>query len=477
MRRAGVRSRQPGRGRARGVRFAKPASERVWAAGFAFAVAFASAVAFSLFLPGAASAQWAGGPVSGGMGGTGAVWARGVDALDFNPANLAFSRGWSVSLVDLGAAGLLTGTTMGDLWDIATAAGDGDRALVERLPADGFRVSALTEGFAASKGAEAGDFPSPEATLPGFALSWGPVGLRVRNRVLAEATMSKEVADLTVTGFNPERIREYAVRETGFRVASFTEMTLGYGFTIADRLGVGVAARYVQGHRLAQGRFFEPEIDLDQESLRVTGVAVEAPGGSGWGLDLGLALDLGRGWAASLAVQNAAQRMTWDDALRSHEAAFTDDDFDSEDLTELLDRFADTPLDPGAVSLPVFEAARGLFSQAYFPTVYRAGVGWEGTRGTRVELDASAVSPRGRQRTPWEQRLSAGVEQRLKFLVVRGGYALAEDGLRALTGGIGLRVGPVRLDVGAGKLSGDLDGIPYDGLQGSVGLSVRGGGL
>ncbi len=444
---------------------------------FAYAAAAAAfALGCALSLPCAASAQWAGGPVSGGMGGTGVVWSRGVDALDFNPANLGFSRGWSLSLVDLGAAGLLTGTTMEDLWDIATAAGEGDQALVDRLPAGGFRVSALTEGYAVSKGAEAGDFPSPEATLPGFALSWGPVGLRVRNRVLAEAAMSREVADLTVSGFNPERIREYAVRETGFRVASFTEMTLGYGFTFADRLGLGIAARYVQGHRLVQGRFFEPEIDLNDETLRLTGVAVEAPGGSGWGVDVGLALDMGRGWAMSLAAQNIAQRMTWDDALRSHEATFTDDDFDSSDLTELLDRFADTPLDPSGVSLATFEAARGLFAQAYFPTVYRAGVGWEGIHGTRVELDASAVSPRGRQSAPWEQRVSAGVEQRLKFLVLRGGYAVAEDGLKALTAGVGLRVGPIRLDVGAGRLSGDLDGIAYDGVQGSVGLSVRGGG-
>ena len=446
------------------VRFANAAV----AAGLALGCAYA--------LPGAASAQWAGGPVSGGMGGTGAVWARGVDALDFNPANLGLTRGWSLSLVDLGAAGLLTGTTMQDLWDIATAAGEGDPALVDRLPADGFRVSALTEGYAVSKGAEAGDFPSPQATLPGFALSWGPVGLRVRNRVLAEASMSREVADLTVSGFNPERIREYAVRETGFRVASFTEMTLGYGFAVADRLAIGAAARYVQGHRLAQGRFFEPEIDLNDETLRLTGVAVEAPGGSGWGLDLGLALDLGRGWGMSLAAQNVAQRMTWDDALRSHEAVFTDADFESADLTELLDRFADTPLDAGAVSLPVFEAARGLFAQAYFPTVYRAGVGWAGSRGTRLELDASAVSPRGRQSAPWEQRVAAGVEQRLKFLVLRTGYAFAEDGLKSLTAGVGLRVGPVRLDVGAGRLSGELHGIPYDGVQGSVGLSLRGGG-
>ncbi|MDP2959129.1 MAG: hypothetical protein Q8N53_22095 [Longimicrobiales bacterium] len=437
-------------------------------------VAAALAVAFAA--PVGAAAQWATGPVSGAMGGAGMVWATGVDAVELNPANLGFGRGWSLSLLDVGAAGLVTGTTLEDLWEIATAAGKGDRAVVDRLPLDGFRVAAVTEGYALSLGAEVADVPSPQALLPGFGLSWGPIGLRVRSRVLADAAMSREVADLTVSGFNPERIREYAVRETGFRVASFTEMTLAYGFAVAGRLGVGAGVRYVQGHRLAQGRFFEPEIDLDDETLRLNGVAVEAPGGTGWGVDLGLAVELGGGVRMSLAAQNVAQRMSWDEQLRTHEAVFTDDDFDSAELADLLDRFAETPLDPSAVDLPVYEAARGLFTQAYFPTVYRAGLGWAGGSGTRLEVNASAVSPRGRQSAPWEQRLSAGVEQRLKFLVLRAGYARAEDGIAALTGGLGLRVGPIRLDVAAGKLSGELNGIGYDGLQGSLGLSLAGGG-
>ena len=439
------------------------------------AVALA-AVLVGLAVPAPVAAQWATGPVSGALGGAGMVWARGVDAVELNPANLGLERGWSLSLLDVGAAGLLTGTTLEDLWEIATAAGEGDAAVVARLPDDGFRVSAMSEGYALSLGAEAADVPSPQASIPSVGLSWGPVGLRARSRVLAEGAMSREVADLTVSGFNPERIKEYAVRETGFRVASFTEVTLAYGLSLADRLGVGIGVRYVQGHRLAQGRFFEPEIDLDEETLQLTGVAVEAPGGTGWGVDLGLAVELGGGVRLSLAGRNVAQRMTWDDALRTHEAVFTDEDFDDSDFEELLDRFADTPLDPSGVSLPVFEAARGLFAESYFPTVYRAGLGWAGEHGTFVEVNASSVSPRGRERAPWEQRVALGVEQRLEFLVLRAGYARAEDGISALTGGLGLRIGPVRLDMAAGKLSGDLDGIGYDGLQGSVGLSLAGGG-
>lgn len=436
----------------------------------------AAAALLGLALPAGLSAQWARGPVSAALGGGGMVWASGVDAVELNPANLAFGRGWSLSLFDVGAAGLLTGTTLADLEEIATAAGEGDRAVVDRLPADGFRLSAAAEGFLLSKGAEAAEVPTPGATLPTLGLSWGPVGLRVRSRVLAEAAMSREVADLTVSGFNPERIREYAVRETGFRAASFTEVTGAYGVSLAGRLGLGVGLRWVKGHRLAQGRFFEPEVDLNEETLRLTGVTVEAPGGSGWGLDLGTSLDLGRGVRVSLAARNLLQRMTWDDALRSHEAVFTDDDFDDADLADLLDRFADTPLDPEAVSLPVFEAARGLFEESYFPAEYRLGVGWEGARGTRVEVNAAAVEPRGREAAPWEERVSAGVEQRLGFLVLRAGYARADDGITALTGGLGLRAGPVRLDLAAGRLSGSGSFADHDGLHGSLALSLAGGG-
>lgn len=440
-------------------------------------VGLASLLALAPLLPPApAAAQWAAGPVSGALGGVGAVWSRGVDAVELNPANLAFGRGWSVSLLDAGAAGLVRGATLGDLREIATAGGDGDRSVIQRLPADGLRVTSMTDGFFLSRGARAADLPSPGASLPSLGVSWGSFGVRVRSRVLAEAAMSQEVADLAVSGFNPERIRDYAVRETGFRVTSYTETTVAYATSLGGVLGAGVGVRWVQGHRLAQARFFEPEIDLDNETMRLSGVSVEAPGGRGWGVDVGLTLDVGGGVMVSLSGQNVVQRMTWDDALRSHEAVFTDEDFDGADLGELLDRFVDSPLDPEGVSLPVFEAARGLFTQAYFPAVYRAGVGWEGGAGTRVEINGAVVAPRGRQAPPWEQRVAAGVEQRLGFLALRAGYARARDGVAALSGGLGLRAGPLRLDLAAGRLSGSRDGIRYDGLQGSLGLSVAGGG-
>ena len=314
-----------------------------------------------------ARAQFSPGARSAGMAGAGLVFATGLDAVEWNPANLAWSNGWDVSLFEFGAAGLLTGTTIEDLIEIASAGGDGDATVVSRLPADGFTLSTTLEGFAGARAASVADLPEVGSSIPTVGIAIGPVALRVRSRLMAEASMSRELADLTVTGYNPERIREYAVRNTAFRAASFTEITLGYGVTIGERLALGLGVRSVRGHGLSQGRFFEPVVDLDEETLAVTGAAVEASGGSGYGLDLGMALDLGAGVRVSLVGTNFMQCMTWDEELVAHQAVFSDDDFDDSDITELIDRFEDMSVEAQGVSLAVFEASRGLFRAVVLP--------------------------------------------------------------------------------------------------------------
>ena len=422
-----------------------------------------------------ARAQFSPGARSAGMAGAGLLFATGLDAVEWNPANLAWSRGWDVSLYEFGAAGLLTGTTIEDLIEIATAAGDGDASVVSRLPADGLRLSTTLEGFVTANAASLADLPEAGSPLPSVGIAVGPVALRVRSRFMADASVSREIVDLAVSGYNPERIQEYAVRNTSIRTVSFTEVTLAYGLTLGERFALGLAARSIRGHSLFQSRFFEPEVDLDAETLAVTAATVEAPGGTGYGFDVGMALDLGAGVRVSMVGSNLFQRMTWDEDLVGRQAVFSDTDFDSADIIELIDRFEEAPIEAEGVSLTVFEAARGLFRQSYFPMTIRAGLGWT-HGGTSVEVVGVAVSPRGRHYSPWDERVSAGLEQRLAFLTLRGGYSLSKDGLSSMAAGLGLGLGPVKFEVGAGRFSGTLNGVDYDGAQVTIALSVRGGG-
>ncbi|MDH3227570.1 MAG: hypothetical protein OEM67_10855, partial [Thermoleophilia bacterium] len=372
------------------------------------------ATALAVLTPAGVLAQFSPGARSVGMGGAGMVFSSGVDAIEWNPANLALGGGWNVSVGEVGVAALLSGVTFEDLQDIVDASGSGNSALLARIPASGLSLATVTEGFATARAASSGDVPQPGSPLPSIGITVGQLGLRVRSRVLGEARLSKEIVDLIVNGFDPAQIQNYRVGNTGFRTTSFSEITAGYGSILGARLALGVGVRYVQGHSLTEGRFFGPVVDLVNETVEVTGVAVESTGGSGYGVDVGAALDLIAGLRVSASATNVIQKMSWDDALIGHEATFigcnnpgtpscpNGDDFDLE-FEELIDRFQGRPIDPGSVSIPVYQTAQELFRGAFFPTVFRLGAGWR-AGGTIVELVGATVSPRGRQRSQWDER-------------------------------------------------------------------------
>ncbi len=428
--------------------------------------------------------QMAAGTRSVAMGGGGMVFATGVDAVDWNPANLGWSRGWNISLFEVGFAGLGDGLTVDEL---RTILGDDQPGLnvssvVAGLPEDGFRFTGVFEGFATAFVAELFDVPQPGAPLPTLGIAVGPVAFRIRSRVFSDVVLSKPLADLVGNGFEQERLLDYAVGNTAWRAVSLTEHTVAYGTQFGGLLSVGVAGRYVKGHKLLDGRLFEPQINITSETLTIQSVSVESSGGSGYGLDLGLSFDLPLGFRASASGTNVFQRLTWDESLTAHIATFTDADFDREinpDLPfhDFFNRHSAEPIDPNGVSLAVFVAGQSLFEQSYFPQIYRGGVGWQ-AGGTTLEATAVKVSPRGRFTSPWDERVSLGFEQKIPLLTLRGGYGMAKDGLSTYSAGLGLRFGPVHLEVSGGKLNGGLlDWGSWEGAYLSTGLQIRGGGL
>lgn len=469
--------------------------------------ALLSALCALVVAPGSVAAQFSPGARSVGMGGAGMVYSSGVDALEWNPANLALEGGWNVS-TEAGFSGLLSGVTCDDLGQIL-GFGQCDTqpwgwefddigcspAVTAGLPESGVRFGTSSEGYLTSLAAERGNLPKPGSPLPTFGVAYGNMGVRVRSHVTTETTVSKELMQLMCEGFDPALIQQYQVGNTGFRTTSFSEITAGYGTTLGGRLGIGVGVRYVMGHSLTQGRFFEPVVDLTNETIEVTGVAVESTGGSGYGLDIGLSLDVIAGLRLSVSGTNVIQKMTWDDELVAHEAVYTGcvsgvgacagDDFEDLDFEDFINRFDDQPLTGGgSLSLPVYQTAQELFRSAYFPTVFRAGAGWR-AGGTSVELVGISVSPRGRQHNDWDERISLGVEQWLWILGVRAGGAMGSDGLQVLSGGIALRLGPVNLDVSGGVMSGGFDfasevvapeNVDYAGAHLTIGLQLKGGG-
>ena len=429
------------------------------------------------------SAQMSPGARSVGMGGGGMVFASGVDAVEWNPANLGWAGGWNVSLFEFGVASLSSGADLDEVLAIfgADALGSGGlnvSQVINNLPAEGLRISGVTEGFATALGTEAADIPQPGSPFPSIGIAVGPIGIRVRSRVLTDFTLSKELADLIGNGFVEQNIQAYAVGNTGWSTTSFSEVTVAYGTTLGGLLSVGIGGRYVKGHGMVQGRFFEPVTDINAPAglpkLTLESAAVEATSGTGYGLDIGLSMDLPGGFRAAASGTNLLQRMTWDKNLVAHTATFVDQDFD-QDFIDLLNRFEAEPLDPNSVSLAVFEASQWLFEESYFPQVVRAGIGWQ-AGGTSLEAVGIKVAPRGRFTSAWDERISLGIEQKIPILTLRAGLARAADGLSVVTGGVGLGIGPVQVEASGGKFDGDGEFAKWGGLYGTLAVQLRGGG-
>jgi len=439
------------------------------------------------------SAQYAPGARAVGMGGAGMVYASGVDAIEWNPANLALEGGWNISIGEAGAAALLSGITLDDFRSIIDDESTASQ-IIDDLPSSGLTLSTSTEGYLTNMGAEGEDLPTTGSALPTIGIAFGSLGVRVRSRVLNEIRMSKELADLINDGFDASEMQNYRVGNTGFRTTSFTEITAAYGTTLGDRMAIGVGGRYVRGNKLVEMRFFEPVLDLVNETADVTAAAIEAPGGSGYALDVGLALQLFAGFRVSASAANVVQKMTWDDDLVGYEYTYhgcdsgspgcnSSFDLDERDLLDSL-RYSNASVDPSSMSLPMVQVAQDLFDESFFPTVYRVGVGWR-AGGTSIELVGTSVSPRGDEFSQWDDRISLGLEQRLWFLTLRAGGAKAKDGLQAISGGVGLGLGPVHIDLSGGLMSGNFEfaesvvtpeDVEYAGGHVTMSVQIKGGG-
>jgi hypothetical protein len=135
--------------------------------------------------PGDVASQFSPGARSVGMGGAGMVFSSGVDAIEWNPANLALSSGWNVS-AEAGMSGLFDGVTCDDLGAIL-GFGQCDRkpwgwnfddigcdaSVAAALPSSGVRLSTNSEGYLTAFGADKGDLPKPGRLCPRWASRWG----------------------------------------------------------------------------------------------------------------------------------------------------------------------------------------------------------------------------------------------------------------------------------------------------------------
>ena len=404
----------------------------------------ALAVAAAL-LPAAGAAQ-VGDPLpqSLGLGGNYLALARGIGAPAWNPAGLGLpdNPGVSFALLPVSVNGGLDPVSVTDF----TAYGG------ELIPHD-TRQRWLDR--IRTNGGEAGAF-SGDVTFA--AVSVGPVAVSASSNVRGQVNMAPDVAELFLFG-NAGLTGEpgqYDLEGSEYDIAATSTVAASAALPLPLRLGplpdqhfaLGVTVKYTVGNFLMMGREQDSRLEADPLTVDIVFPMVHTllpdsggswdvgdglNNGSGWGLDVGAAWQGGM-FSAGVTVRNIVNTFAWDSeslhyregrATWSADTSFTS--FEERDIAEapaeLLDHLGD---------------------RYGFSPVVAAGAA---ARLTPV------LTVTGEVRHAVEEDLHVGVRNHVgvgaeltvvPFLPLRAGISKISGGFM-LSGGLGLRMGPVQL--------------------------------
>jgi len=392
---------------------------------------------FSL-LCGAAPVQAQGQVRAMGMSGAYTGAARGLDAVDWNPANLALNgeRGPSVGLASmsldlnnnafsLAAYNEYTG---------AVLTTEDKEKILRDIPNEGFMLNA-----------------DVNASVLGFCS--GPFALTFQGLAGGSGVMDKDFFELVLMG--NEIGQSFSFDDTDGDAYAVGAVTLSYARPLITRqtyrLSAGVNARYLHG--LYDFTIEEASGGLVAEMDGVQGEAnasmLMSQGGSGYAVDVGLALQLPRGWTLGLAVRNATSHLNWDKQVERYVWSAVGDGITAttDDIESRITQ-SDTTYTAAAYVRTLPTVVRFGASNRFGPFLVGADVsrGLENRAGVSDKL-----------------ALDLGLEWRLaSWLLPRIGLGFGGE-VRRASAGLGIGLGPVRWDLAVANrgqiIPGDTKGL------------------
>lgn len=411
------------------------AAAPVAAAPLAAAVLAAALLAASL-LPAPAAAQ--GGPRGWGLAGAATAAARGLDAVDANPACLALappscSLALATAAVDLHNNAF----SLARYNEIAGAElSEADkRRLLADIPDGGFALRA-------------------DARASAVGIGIGSVALTSQALGGASGRLAKDFFDLVLMGNPVDSAFDLAgTSGEGFAVGAVTLTAAApLATTFSTRLAAGVNLRYLRG-------IYELHVEeatggltttLEQISGEARASYLTAAGGAGWAVDAGLALQAPRGWTFGLALDNAVSRLDWDRNCERHVWSARADTINA----------THENLDAQVAQADTSYGVAGYGTT--LPARLRLGAAKRWERALLAVDVAQGLAERAG--TTRRTQVAAGVEWRAAgWLRPRLGVAAGGGAGVSAAAGLGVAVGPWRLDLAAinrGRLlPGDAKGL------------------
>jgi hypothetical protein len=398
------------------------------------------------------SAQLATTPRALGMGGAYVAVARGQEALFQNPANLALPGNPHASAaapqVTLGAT--INGLSFGDANDLR----DFDELSDERRADILGRIP--DEGTAAEV----------DVRVPVFSLSFRRALFGVSYNLTGRHGVSRDVVDLVLNGVQQSRLLganaydDDAIlsQSQGFR-ASYLDFAAGYAHRVGP-VSLGVTGHYLRGNRLVRSGAvgIDTVLSATAPDIRVTYAGVGRDGASGFGLDLGAAIQPSPSLTLSAAVANVVNTLEWKGDPEIRSIVLSRENYRTGDPDQLRNDYAASAR-PLSEAGPVLAArARALADDldvgATLAPTLRLGAAWEPRTGTTVAAAYQGELSDSRLDGPWDRSLGIGVQQKVPVVTLRAGVSTDLDSGTMLGGG--LSFGPLHL--GAARLTGSSEG-------------------
>jgi len=398
------------------------------------------------------SAQLPTTPRALGMGGAYVAVARGQEALFQNPANVALPGNPHASAaapqVLLGAT--INGLTFGDLDDLRSfdELTDDQRAdILGRIP---------DEGTAAEV----------DIRVPVFSMSFRRALFGVSYNLTGRHGVSRDVVDLVLNGVQQSRLLganpydDDAIlsQSQGFR-ASYLDFAAGYAHRVGP-VSLGVTGHYLRGNRMVRSGAvgIDTVLSVTAPDVRVTYAGVGRDGASGFGLDLGAAIQPTPSLTLSAAVANVVNTLEWKGDPEIRSIVLSRENYRNGDPDQLRNDYAASAR-PLSEAGPILAArARGLANDLDVGTtlapVLRLGAAWEPRFGTTVAAGYQGELSESRLGGPWDRSLGIGVQHRIPVVTLRAGLSTDLDSGTMLGGG--LSFGPLHL--GAARLTGSSEG-------------------
>jgi hypothetical protein len=372
------------------------------------------------------------------MGGAYTAAARGLEAPYWNPANLGLSDGGRYSIGFFGAGVGLKNNSL-TLAEYNKYNGsfleDGDKEFImNSIPGDGLRIEAIAEASALN------------FSVGNFALvskGYGASSVNIGHDPLELMLYGNAVVD------------EMSLDNTYGEGYGIADIAASYGHSLMQwedgEFAVGGSVHYLRGTTTDTGFVGDANVSL-----------LSSTGGSGFALDLGVAVFFDRSWYFSGAWQNAYSKLIWDG-----ETELRIFSFDMEPTT--AHGYADSTINDSLITSSDTTVAAESFSSD-LPSTMKLGLAKQFPKFL-VSLDWEQALE-SRPGTGVNPRVAAGVEYRpTNFLPLRAGMSTGGRQGSLYSFGFGLHFGSYHFDIAVAN-SGSPFPTHTKGARFAVGMGL-----